>query len=142
MMTVGYVLIFVAVALAVAIGATLFWRWWVASMPAPRGWMDAFRIVWCECYGLSWETRPRVVWVVGRSFVHSGAPVAGVADVRAVTVAFSAGAKVSETAFAHELRHAARRAKGLDPDGTHITGDWLPGGIVAKAQTALRARGL
>lgn len=142
MTTAIYIAVFVGIVALLAGGATLFWRRWVNRMPSPPNWMEAFRVIWVDVYRMDWAKRPRVVWVVGQSFAHNGAPVAGIADQRAVTVAFSPGARVSETAFAHELRHASRRTLGVDPDGKHLSGDWQPGGIVAQAQEALKGRGL
>lgn len=141
MMTAIYIAAFLAAAAAIAGASTLFWRWWVASMPAPPHWQEAFRVVWCDVYKLQWERRPRVIWVPGEAFVCNGRLVAGKADPGAVTVAFAVGKPVSDTGFAHELRHEARRRLGVDPDGQHISGDWKPGGIVDQAQVALRERG-
>jgi hypothetical protein len=126
----------------IAAGSTLFWRWWAGRMPSPPRWQEAFLLVWVDIYGMPWDDRPRVIWVSGQSFTHNGKPVTGITDRGAITVAFLPGFKVSDTAFAHELRHAARHALGIDGDGEHVVDDWQPGGIVAQAQEALRARGL
>lgn len=141
MMTAVYIATFLGIVVAIAGGATMFWRRWVDRMPTPADWMEAFRIIWVDVYGMPWERRPRVIWVPGQLYAHNGHAVTGIADQGAITVGFSPDARVSQTAFAHELCHASRRLKGIDPDGGHITADWTPDGIVATANAALRSRG-
>lgn len=141
-MTALYIALFFVFSGAIAGGSMLLWRYWIASMPTPPRWMEAFRIVWVDCYQMPWEQRPRVIWIVGMSFEHNAQAVAGTSDPGAITVAFRNGVLIADTAFAHELRHAARRAMGIDPDAKHTTGDWQLGGAVWRAQDRLRKQGL
>lgn len=58
-----------------------------------------------------------------------------------VTVAWRDGDEFSTTAMAHEYEHAKQARQGIvDPE--HTRPEWLPGGEVDHANTALQAEGL
>ena len=130
-----YIAMFIGIVAAIAGTSMLLWRGWIASMPSPPNWQEAFRFLWVDLYGMPWEQRPRVIWVAA-PFVSGGRMVSGKADIGAVTVV--AASRVSDTSLAHELWHEARRLTGLFPDPDHLT-DWS---FVDRAQAALRERGL
>lgn len=126
----------------------LVWARILNAMPNPPHWMDAFELVWCDVYGMDWAERPRVIFVWGESFEHAGKQVAGLSEeTNAVTVAVpdtvpgQQAAKISDTQFAHELRHQARLRIGFGPDLEHKAADWGPGGIVEYAVKKVRERG-
>lgn len=132
----------VAVAVIIAVSQWV-WNREIASLPTPPHWLEAFKIVWVEWYLMPWESRPRVIWVRGKTFVCStGKVVAGEADSVGVTVAVETDTTpVSATAFCHELWHVALRLKGMDPDGPHLSAAWGSMGIVGRAESALRSKG-
>lgn len=140
---VTYFLGFVAAVGVIVYVTHVVWQRQLASLPSPRHWIEAWKYIWCECYGLSWESSPRIVWVRGRSFACStGLQVAGESDARGITVAVETETTpVSATALAHEAWHCALRAKGLNPDTGHVSAAWGIGGAVYNANARLRERG-
>jgi hypothetical protein len=131
-----------AVAVIVAISHVI-WQRQVKSLPAPPHWVEAWRLIWCDTYGMSWESSPRIVWVRGQTFrCSTGAMVYGESDGGAITVAVETDTTpVSATALAHEGWHCALRLKGLNPDAGHLSAAWLPMGMVDVANRRCRERG-
>lgn len=138
-----YIAGFLVASALIAGSSCLVWRAVLRSMPNPPHWMDAFELVWCDVYLMEWKDRPRVVFVWGESFEHCGAQVAGLSEFNgAITVAVAGKTtKISDTAFAHELRHQARRLLGFGPDPGHKDADWAIAGIVERANQKLRQNG-
>lgn len=135
-----YIAAFLVASCIIATASWFVWHAIIRAMPSPPHWMDAFRLVWCDVYGVDWDKRPRVIFVWGQSFEHNGKQCAGLSDYSSITVAIPHGkfTQVSDTAFAHELWHQARLLKGMGHDPEHKAADWV---LVAVANRGLRERG-
>lgn len=134
---------FVAAVALVVLVSHLVWQRKLKSLPSPPHWLEAWRLIWCDTYGMVWESSPRIVWVKGKAFMNSaGQMVAGESDGLSITVACGSDTTpVSATALAHEAWHCALRAKGLNPDAGHLSAAWAPQGMVSVANTRCRERG-
>jgi hypothetical protein len=147
--------IFLAAIVAVAVPVVLVIRRKSKEYPIPTLAQQArcFAIVW-DLYDVPDSARPPMIrWVCGDLLncyggrgwtVIGGTCVAGVSwqDQNTCAVAWPPGTKkLSDTAFAHELWHAATWVLGgIDPD--HTGPGFAPGGQVEQANKALKERGL
>jgi len=110
----------------------------------PPGAEAAIRKVWCTCYGQTWESRPRVIFIRGKALDCAdgkafrdawGRCVAGqtMISATAINVAWYEGARWSQTALAHELGHCLDE----QDDPFHEGATFAAGGPVARANAAL-----
>lgn len=125
----------------------------------PEGWEvpgqdEAVSAVWEATYGRWGDEPPAVDWMTGSDLD----PVTGkfFADgdwqyglftnwqwrIR-VGIADPGGQPISSTPFAHELLHACLKVVRGDSDHDHLGPDWTePDGLLARAQAALKEKGL
>lgn len=130
--------------------------------PGPVTFADqerALKIVWQDMFGMDPALAPQIVWVRhdqlncanGNGWKVKPIPpnipgcVAGlyVPDLNMAMVAWPREAwSVSDTAFAHELAHALFWYYYGSSDAPHASELFAPGGLVEKANAALKAVGL
>jgi hypothetical protein len=149
------ILVFVLVALVLfgGIGLAIYLlkrRAKLSAGPTLADTIRALQVVWADIYGMDFKLAPLLTWVTrerldclkGRGWLSDEGCVAGLSwrETNRSAVAWPAGtSKFSDTAFAHELRHAAAwHNVGLNND--HFSGEFQ--GDVAVANGKLREAGL
>lgn len=120
--------------------------------PASADVARAVDIVWRQIYGMTTKYPPVIRWVTGKALNCAngtgfkngfGQCVAGESwfEYGRSDVAWVKGELLSDTALAHELCHHYLHYLG-QPDPDHEGPAFAPGGILEKANDALRAEGL